>query len=518
MAESKLDKLNLSSDEISKFGRAFEDETFRDLFRQYLDEISDPDKRTVFEEEITQLEKERGYDIVFVRPQPGYLIKTSSNGNIKTYINFCTSESIVKLSSIETEQNNVHGVNLSIPHSLSPLQTKYSKNKAMYNIYTVVFHPETLKYASENVAVRKLINDTAFGAVEKTFNIRLDKVNFVISKKPHKGSLEPTIIRQNKVPGISAGVVKETGNTCSNSNGTSDYIEPSFTVLYRDEVDLQNCTNGTFSKINALIPTHVIVEIKLPLLSSIKNTELDIDSSSIHLQNDEPVKYRLSIPLAYEINQDRSTAKFDPDSHTLRLELLVKRKSSSNTQSSDKLRSEQNSKLITEVSDKLNDLKVENFSTRNAQTNESYRTDCAKDTLSRDYFLRTDIKYKFPEYFCNYYQNKIAFVLKVKNVCFDSFKYRILDENKGCIVKFSTLGAGHFPMYYSFCVSFANNRLQDVEPLQYLIEEENIFVYLYLEKNQPPLEYFVGSDPDNSKKAYLNEPEAVPLEINDKVS
>lgn len=498
MAASSVRNLNLSGEEISKLSKAFADEKFRDLFRHYVEEINDPVNRKQYEEEITKLEKELGRDVVFVKPQPSYVIKTTANGTTKTYINFCTSETITKMSSRGAEQNNIQGINLSIPYSVSPVQSRHDKSNNIYSVYTLVFHPEALKYADQNAAIKKLVHDTAFAAVEKSYNTRLDKINFVILKKSHKGSLEQTLLRlSNHSP--DASLAQE------NCHTVDDYTEPSYSIIYRDQKDLQNCTNDTFSKLNALIPSHTLVEIKLPLLNSIQNTKLEVKSSYLHLQNDDPVRYKVSIPLVYEVDEDRSSAKFYPDTHVLKVEIPIKRKSKSCNESDEK--HSQTTALITELNDKLENLKVD-----------SNTSLVPPESNNEDNFLHEDIKYKVPEHYCNYYDNKVAFVLKVRNVCYDSFKYRIFEDRKGCMMKFSTLGAGHFPMYYSFCVVFADNLLQPEEPLQHLVEDENTFVYLYLEKGKPPLEYLAGSDKDNLKRSYLNEPEAIKLQVNDKVS
>lgn len=485
MEEGKLEQLNLSQEEIVKFGKAFENDKFRQLFRDYIDEISDPVNRRKLEQQILQLERENGKEAALIEPAPGYLIKTSENGRSKAYVNICSCENITEIGSSPATRKEINGVQLTIPYSVSPVQ----RDQLSRHIYTVVLNPSTLKYALQNAAVKKLVNETALSAVERSFNVRLDKANVSYSKKSHKGTLEKTIIRdKNGIPSASA-------------NGTLEgYTEPAYVVRYRNEVDLQNCTNHKYSKLDILKPERLLVEISLPLLKSVANTKLDITATSIHLQNDEPVKYKLNIPLSYQVDEDRSTAKFDADTHTLKLELSIKKRIE------DTPTAEASPKRVTELCDSLIHLSTEEKPAVNG------------DASAVEPFLNPHIKYKLPTYFCNYHQNKMVLTLKAKNVCPDSFAYELVEPRKGCFIKFSTLGSGYFPMYYSFCIIFDKAALTPTEPVSYSVAGDNVFVYLSLTDGGIPLQYFVGPDADNTSTEYLNELESILVEMNDNVS
>ena len=62
-----------------------QDEKFRDLLREYAEEISDPENRKKYEEEIAQLERERGMNVKFINPTPGHVLKTSVDGKSVEY-------------------------------------------------------------------------------------------------------------------------------------------------------------------------------------------------------------------------------------------------------------------------------------------------------------------------------------------------------------------------------------------------------------------------------------------------
>ena len=80
------------TDHVRKFliSICLKDEKFRDLLKEYAEEISDPENRKRYEEEIAQLERDRGMDVKFINPTPGHVLKTSIDGK-KSYQLICAS-------------------------------------------------------------------------------------------------------------------------------------------------------------------------------------------------------------------------------------------------------------------------------------------------------------------------------------------------------------------------------------------------------------------------------------------
>lgn len=66
----------LTEDELKRLSEAMKKEEFRKLLVDYAQEISDPANRELYEREIRALEAERGMDVTFIHPEPGYCIKT----------------------------------------------------------------------------------------------------------------------------------------------------------------------------------------------------------------------------------------------------------------------------------------------------------------------------------------------------------------------------------------------------------------------------------------------------------
>ena len=115
--------LDATPEEVERITKALKDEKFRQLFFEYAKEISDPENRRKYEEEISQMERNRGTDVVFVHPEPGYVIKTNVNGEKKAFVNVCKSDKVAKPTSSEVRRDDGKvGTQWSVPHSLAPGQ------------------------------------------------------------------------------------------------------------------------------------------------------------------------------------------------------------------------------------------------------------------------------------------------------------------------------------------------------------------------------------------------------------
>lgn len=200
MSLKDWESLNVTRDEVTRIGEALKHKEFRQLFVDYCAEINDPENRKLYETEITQLENERGVDVTFVNPEPGYVIKTSADGSTKTFINIATNEKVEKPShAVATGADGQRGLQWSLPHLLAPPHRDLDKKGAVCLVYDAVFHPDALHLASRNAAFRKLVNDTAVDAIEQNFKVTLDRANLKFPKGlSYKGVAKPTVIRKRK--------------------------------------------------------------------------------------------------------------------------------------------------------------------------------------------------------------------------------------------------------------------------------------------------------------------------------
>lgn len=165
--------IDITKDEFDRISEALKKEEFRKLFLDYVEEIQDPDNRKRYEEEITQIERERGVDVTFIHPQPGFVIKTSQDGNLKCFINCAKSEHIAKPASqiCLDHKTGTRGLNWSIPLAQAPPRNDLDNNNKRCQVYDVVFHPDALYLAERNKSFHKCLVDTALDAVEREFKV-----------------------------------------------------------------------------------------------------------------------------------------------------------------------------------------------------------------------------------------------------------------------------------------------------------------------------------------------------------
>ena len=107
MADTQKESdFQFTRDEIQNLNKAFKDENFLKLFQDYIHDINSEGSRKQYEEEITLLEKDRGYDVKFVHPTPCYVMKFVSEEK-KTFINICKDEKAGKPTYEKREQGKI---------------------------------------------------------------------------------------------------------------------------------------------------------------------------------------------------------------------------------------------------------------------------------------------------------------------------------------------------------------------------------------------------------------------------
>uniref|UniRef100_A0A3Q0T943 Protein kintoun n=1 Tax=Amphilophus citrinellus TaxID=61819 RepID=A0A3Q0T943_AMPCI len=305
----KLKELNVTADEVKRFSEAFKDEKFRVMLRDYAREISDPENRRKYEEEIKILEQERGNTVEFIHPKPFRAIKTSVDGKQKCFINICASDKIGKpASEWVVSEDGRRGQCWSLPHSLHPgrQDTDPKGNKMM--IYDVVFHPDTLHMASKNKSFLEMVDSTAIQGIQDAFKVTLDKKNVREMKTKYKGTPQPCIIRK-PIPGFKAKGPSTLSDAKAQSlEKTRGPTKPHYTVKYRSCIDLQDfrCSRDSAQSPR---PKEIVVTVDLPLLKSARDTSLEVKEKKLLLESKKPA-YRLELPLAYPVDEDKGEAKF----------------------------------------------------------------------------------------------------------------------------------------------------------------------------------------------------------------
>lgn len=350
MSKTEWNHFDITSDELNRLTNAFKSEKFRELFVEYCQELSDPENRRIYEDELRQLEAERGISVTFINPQPGFVIKTSADGQQKVFINVAQCENVGQPTSEGgvCKQTGQKGLNWQLPYVQSKPKHDFDKNRVICAVFDVIFHPDALHLAAKNGSFKKLIVNTACDAVCGAYDIKLDRCNLRFPKMAYKGQITPAVIRTKNatdttipMPGSDNSAAyslhrtdsteseddkSSASTTCDESNGRDEhfgYTTPKYELIHRRHVEMHEFTHEIDAKLNLTLPKELVIKIRLPLLSSAKHVVLDVNTKSLHLHCDHTAKYWLDVKLPYEVDKEIGSAKFDAQQKVLIIALPV---------------------------------------------------------------------------------------------------------------------------------------------------------------------------------------------------
>ncbi|XP_057715253.1 protein kintoun [Corythoichthys intestinalis] len=337
----KLKELNMTADEVARLTKAFKDEKFREMFNDYAQELSNPENRRLYEEEIAILEQERGNNIEFIHPKPFRSLRTSVNRKQKCYINICANDKVGKpRCKSAVSDDGRRGQSWTLPHNLHPgrQETDPKGNKIM--IYDVIFHPDTLHIANKKAEFMEMVSSTAIQGIQDAFKVTLDKNNVREMTTKYKGTPQPCVIRK-PIPGYTAKPPEENPLAFPypddkktkispdleprsfeiKNKKTKEPTEPSYTVKYRSFIDMQDfrCSRDSGKSPR---PKEIVVTIDVPLLKSVADANLEVKEKSLLLESETPA-YRLELPLSYPVDEEKGSAKFSKQKGQLTVTLPV---------------------------------------------------------------------------------------------------------------------------------------------------------------------------------------------------
>jgi len=540
--------LELTRDEVERLGKALKKEEFRKLLAEYAEEINDPENKKRFEEEMTELEKERGIDISFINPEPCYVIKSSVDGQKKAFINICKNDKVSKPTSVPMTQSGSSGLNWSLPYTQAPPRDDLDNNGNRCTVFDVVFHPDTHRLAENNARFKQMLNNIALDAVEGNFDVQLDRNNLKFPKMKYKGCPRPTVIRKKMENAPAAKnefsvpdnvypykfpcedgekevqSIKVSKRDQKNEPGNSictPYTTPKYMMKHRHPIDIQDFTNDRDAKMNSTIPKELVIEVELPLLKSSADIILDVTQKSISLISEKPAKYKLDLLLPYTVDEEAGNAKFDQSLRKLVITLLVKHQNDVQLADTGREDSGVESDLGHRTPESGSDDDTGNVTNQNSvveiQSNESllpeitngdaYRT----TSTNNNKFLNPDVHYVFPTFTCNVVDDLVAFTLHVKNVEPESIKYYFLCEDLcGVHLQFTSVGSGYFPIHYAFCFKFPS--AVSICKDSFIVEawDNNVITQMQVKScDTNVMEYYAGVDSISMVKYDLPELAAV---------
>ncbi|XP_005097915.2 protein kintoun [Aplysia californica] len=515
-SDRTFEDLDLSQDEMKRLGEALKDEKFRKMLVEYAEEISDPENRRKAEEEIAMMESERGMNVQFIHPQPGYVMKTTVDGSTKAFINICQNDKVEKpKAKRETGPDGKSGMMWQIPHSFAPPKEDRDNAKKQCQVFDVVFHPDTFRMATTNARFKKLVEDTAVDGIERQFNVTLDRKNIKYPKMKFKGTPTATIIRErksdaeqnpidpdnivnqmpypydNKTSAEKAKSNEEKGNQKNAviSNGVSKkeetFTEPRYTITHRSELDMSEYRNAPDAKPSTR-PKALVVKIELPLLKSAAQASLDIFEKRLLLESVSPAAYKLDLALPFPVNDDEGSAKFDKSKRTLTVTLpvIAEKTPSLPFGDSEATDGQQTSEVIENEGPPLIEVLSDAGEVDYIVENGVVEHDSQKDKLDNEKRpnFPQNVKWSLPEYQYSQDNETVSFVLKVQSVE-EQWIQTFYPQSTVAVIQFMSMGAGCFPVYYSLYIEFPDSCKVSSKHCTVDTSDDNLVFVILKEKN-----------------------------------
>jgi len=289
------------------------------------------------------------------------------------------------------------------------------------------------------------------------------------------------------------------------------YVTPKFSIKHQSDIEMEDFVYGKDAKMYAAIPKKLVITIDLPLLKTASDAILDVQEKSLTVKSEKPAKYLLDLPLPYLVDGDNGNAKFDPRYKKLIVTLPVIRSSVPTAENGDGADSKADCHQDSSISESKNE--EENLLSSKIELVEECENVCetgefdetsevinrCEDTALRtsdinvDAFMNPSVKYNFPAYACNVYNDQLVVTINVKNVDPDTICHKILDNNIGIHILLTSMGAGFFPQYYSLCLKIEESC---VEPESLTIEpwDNNVVFNITVKNLENVKRYFIGID------------------------
>ncbi len=482
----------MTENDLCKLDKALKSAEFRRLLCDYAREVNDDGNRARYELEVAQLERERGFEVTFLHPSPGYVVKTANlRTDEKVFVNVCSEPHVQRPSSQEVKGQ---GVKWSIPYMQADPRKDLDRGGRPCAVYDVLFHPEALALAaSGGQRMRQMLTETAIDAVEKSFKVKLGRDNLRFPKMKVKGSFQRTVIRK---------AIQDRENKKEEVHDDDDLDEaiaeeeshwiPKHVIKYRHSLDdLPELRDGSRSGgrvADPTRPTHLVVEVHLPELSSTKDVDLDITETRMMLTSEGEGRYSLDVTFAYPVAEEEASARFDVGTHLLTVTVPVK---------------PAEVRRLTSTDSGI-DVDTGYFASPEDEGGEIFRAEEKRDQ-GDDIKDEEDEELLFPPYSCNIYEDLMIFTLDVKRIDESSLsKSTLPGEPYGFGLRLSSVGKGMVPFRYGFhCALVVPSNgcsAAGLDPEQHVeveVWDNNVIVKVSLPKGLNCEQYKVGSHPDD---------------------
>lgn len=187
-APSDGSDFQMTEEEVSRFQKAFKDPSFRDMFREFAEELADPANRELRAKELAALEREQAIlegrsvdsvDTILVQPSASFCVKVRDATSHKVFINVCVSDKIEPAHEEDKQQKQQPQRQQrdtpsaprawQIPFCLAAPRRERDHANESCMTYDFVVAPNAIELAKRSPAFHKMLVETAVETVASRF-------------------------------------------------------------------------------------------------------------------------------------------------------------------------------------------------------------------------------------------------------------------------------------------------------------------------------------------------------------
>ncbi len=311
--KEKREDMKITEEEARRIEECMDKPEFMGLFKDYVNDISDPKNLEEYDQYIRQLEEEGEIpkDEEVVRPEKGFVIKTRSMDlKSKIFVNCAGTDRVPAATQRPGSAPKVQGstgdpgqgTHWSIPYIFTQCRMDRDKNNDPCHVYDILFSKETIKMAENDARFKALVTQTSLETLEQAGKVRLraaskDPFEFTVLKnmkykgdvvRPHRLKKEGSeAARKQETTSSTPAATKQTAAPKPKEPKESeDPTKPKVTLVHRGEIEMEQCLQN-YGRLGAPIssrPKQLVVKIELPLMKSAAEMSLETKGGFIELE------------------------------------------------------------------------------------------------------------------------------------------------------------------------------------------------------------------------------------------
>jgi len=342
--------LAMSDVEANRIDECMKKPEFASLFKEYIDDISNPGNMEEYDQYLRQLEAEGEIPDTeeVIRPDKGFCVKIATVDNgAKTFVNLCSTDRVPEPSqgdakagtNYDTTGSKGDGAFWSIPYIHTAVRMDRDKSDQPCHVYDILFSPEALKKGEQHPAFKALMIQTALESLEENGKIKLKntegKYDYSLLKnmtykgqmvRPHKLKKELPVTdhdTKKKTTPSPATNKKPANKKPTPPKEPEDPTKPKMTFVHRGELDMSDALASSGSRELPISrrPKELVVRLELPLLESAGDMDLDIKGG--FLEFTVPGVYNLKHKLPFPVDEGSGDAKYNKTLKVLTVTLTV---------------------------------------------------------------------------------------------------------------------------------------------------------------------------------------------------